>query len=233
VLSSTAGVPVLTPAVVQELRHIAAAAADEGNVIILRSQDRVFCAGIDMSEADRDTDDGLLSKFIQIELLLGEIRRAKVPTIAVVAGAAVGAGADLAAACSIRVGTENASFRFPGYGFGLLLGTGRLTRLVGSAHATRLVAEGVPVRAVEAVRIALLDEVVDGTEADALAAALARLHVSPTADRGLVQALRELEEEAAHGDLARLVRSASGPGLRDRFVSHRDRARAAATSSRR
>src|SRR3546814_5165189 len=47
----------------------------------------------------------------------------------------IGAGADMFVACQRRIVVGEAAFRFPGAAFGLVLGTGRLARLVGSASA--------------------------------------------------------------------------------------------------
>ncbi len=58
-------------------------------------------------------------------------RRAPALTIAVVRGAAFGAGADLVASCDYRLGTPASRFAFPGNRFGVVLGTRQLASVVG------------------------------------------------------------------------------------------------------
>ncbi len=79
--------------------------------LIIRGDGKHFCSGFDLAA---DQDGPLNLRFMQLERLLAKIAYAPIPTIACVKGAAIGAGADLVAACTFRVGTTNATFRFPG-----------------------------------------------------------------------------------------------------------------------
>src|SRR3546814_15241911 len=76
-----------------------------------------------------------MARFIRIELLLQARQAAPFLTVAVGHGRHIGAGADMFVACQRRIVVGEAAFRFPGAAFGLVLGTGRLARLVGSASA--------------------------------------------------------------------------------------------------
>ncbi|MGH2721825.1 MAG: enoyl-CoA hydratase/isomerase family protein, partial [Actinomycetota bacterium] len=60
------------------------------------------------------------------------------PAVAAVDGACVGAGAELAACCDLRVGTPRAAIRFPGARFGVPVGAARLPALIGVSHAKDL-----------------------------------------------------------------------------------------------
>jgi len=94
---------------------------------------------------------------------LDPIARLKQPVIAAIRGDAVGIGLELALACDIRIGTENARFglpqvresRIPSNG-----GTQRLPRLVGQARALEMVLTGELIDAAEACRIGLINRVV-------------------------------------------------------------------------
>ncbi len=96
------------------------------------------------------------------------------PTIAAIEGDAIGAGAELALACDLRVAGASARFAFPEVGMGRMPmagGTQRLVRLVGRARALEFVLWGEPIIAGDAQRCGLVNRVVaDGT---ALAEALA------------------------------------------------------------
>ena len=67
-------------------------------------------------------------------------------------GRAWGAGADLFASCDIRACAPDATFRFPGTAFGIVLGTRRLVELVGWDRARPLVTEGATHDAAAATR---------------------------------------------------------------------------------
>ncbi|MFX8308781.1 enoyl-CoA hydratase-related protein, partial [Acinetobacter baumannii] len=90
----------------------------------------------DLSEGD------LLLRFVRIEALLQRVHGAGVATLAVATGRTWGAGADLFAACDRRLAFADASFAFPGSGFGLVLGTARLAGRIGDAAARRLLLDG-------------------------------------------------------------------------------------------
>ncbi len=91
------------------------------------------------------------------------IARLKQPVIAAIRGDAVGIGLELALACDLRIGTENARFgltqvregRLPSHG-----GTQRLPRLVGQGKALEMVLTGELIEAREACRIGLIHRVV-------------------------------------------------------------------------
>ena len=98
------------------------------------------------------------------------------PVIAAIEGVAHSAGLEIALACDIRVAGEGASFAMPETGAGAVPGGGgtqRLPRVVGRAHALRMLLTGEQVDAAEAKRIGLLSRVVAAGEAAALAAELA------------------------------------------------------------
>src|SRR3546814_9020846 len=80
----------------------------------------------------------------------------------------IGAGADMFVACQRRIVVGEAAFRFPGAAFGLVLGTGRLARLVGSASACDWVGSGRWVEHSEALACGLITQAVDEAGTGAL-----------------------------------------------------------------
>jgi len=90
-----------------------------------------------------------------------------VPVIAAVNGFALGGGCELAMACDIRICSDNARFGQPEVGLGIIpgfSGTVRLARLVGMGIAKQLIYTGKPIKADEALRIHLVNEVVPQAE---------------------------------------------------------------------
>jgi enoyl-CoA hydratase/carnithine racemase len=94
-------------------------------------------------------------------------------TVAAVEGACVGGGAEVAAACDLRVAGPTAAFRFPGAAMGLPVGPAKLVGLVGLGTAKDLVLTSRTVDAAEAHRIGLVQRLADDPLAEALAVASA------------------------------------------------------------
>ncbi len=96
------------------------------------------------------------------------------PVIAVIHGAALGGGLEIALAAHYRLALPGAKLGLPEVALGLLPGAGgtqRTPRLIGAAAALDLMLSGRHVGAAEAAKLGLVDRVVDG--ADPLAAGLA------------------------------------------------------------
>lgn len=216
----------LSAAMVEQL-HGVVDAAEEGfaALLCLRAEGARFCTGFDLTAIENETDASLLARFVRIEMLLARVHAAPFATLAFAAGTATGAGADLYAACSRRYCGSEAKFSFPGAGFGLVLGTGRLAALVGASTAQALVTSGRAIDAQESVRLGLSEALVanddfqDVLERETQAAA--RLD---TLTLGAVRGL--LVSHDADRDLAALVRSSARPGLKERMVAHRERVKA-------
>jgi enoyl-CoA hydratase/carnithine racemase len=146
---------------------------DEAVPVILGSTDpAVFCAGADLHipDADRATVSGVLYDCYEIMITRPG------PVIAVVGGAAVGGGAQLAAAADLRIAGPAARMRWAGPpGRGLAVGAWVLTDLVGRGTAMELALTGRWVEAAEALAIGLVNRVDDdpGRIAAGIAADLA------------------------------------------------------------
>ena len=119
-----------------------ASAERDLRLVVLAGAGRHFCTGFDLSDLDQATDDGLLARFTRVELLLQAVHAAPFATLALAQGRAMGAGADLFAACTERWIVDDAKFAFPGAAFGLVLGTTRLTTRVGAPQAAEWIQSG-------------------------------------------------------------------------------------------
>ncbi|EFL02736.1 enoyl-CoA hydratase, partial [Streptomyces sp. SPB78] len=111
------------------------------------------------------------------------VARIPKPVVAAVTGYALGGGCELALCADHRVAAENAKLGQPEILLGLIPGAGgtqRLARLVGPSRAKDLIFTGRQVRADEALRIGLVDQVVPAEEVFAAAHAwAARLAKGP------------------------------------------------------
>lgn len=199
------------------------AEGDGAEAVVLQGAGRHFCTGFDLSDVATATNDSMLARFVRIELLLQRVARAPFLTVSVARGRAIGAGADLFAACSLRLVDGDASFAFPGAkGFGLVLGTRRLSAITGHRVALDWIQSARAVRAAEAVDAGLVSAIVTGQdEADST---IARAVELPRWIRHrLGKAVEPASAEHDARDIELLVRSAAEPGLRDRIAAYVER----------
>ena len=163
------------------------AGAPEIGAVVLTGAGRAFCAGGDvkaMAEGAEVAGGSLEERAQQLRARM-EVSRwlheMPKPTIAMVRGAAAGAGLSLALACDLRVASDTAKFTtaFARVGYsGDFGGSYFLTRLVGTARARELYFTAELLDAARALAIGLVNRVVPDaeleTESLGLAARLAR-----------------------------------------------------------
>jgi enoyl-CoA hydratase/carnithine racemase len=191
------------------------------HTVAFLGEGRNFSTGFDLTDLESSDDATLLQRFIEVEMLLDAVWRAPVRTAVLAHGRAWGAGADLFAACDVRLAAADAEFRFPGAGFGLVLGTRRLALRVGRDEARRFCCEGSSATATAALGFGLANVIVPDSSP---AHVLEHCRSSPI-DRLTIESLRSMTVmQDSDADLAALVRSASRPGLRQRIVDYRSRA---------
>lgn len=138
--------------------------ADESiTVLHIRSDQKAFCAGADLSLMrscfSSGGIDAMLDVVRRMQRIFERFEAAPVLTIAEIGGAAVGGGLELALACDLRVAAEEAKLGLPEVTLGLLPGAGgtqRLTRLCGQAIAKRLILGGEVVNGAEAQRLGIV-----------------------------------------------------------------------------
>src|ERR1700761_4087388 len=148
-------------------REIAAAIddleADDGiGCIVLTGSEKAFAAGADIKEMQPKA---FIDMFSSDFAAVGGDRVAKCrkPTIAAVAGYALGGGCELAMMCDIIVAADNAKFGQPEIKLGTIHGGGgtqRLPRAVGKAKAMDLCLTARMMDAQEAERAGLVSRVV-------------------------------------------------------------------------
>jgi enoyl-CoA hydratase/carnithine racemase len=197
------------------------AIADGARLIVFRGEGRHFCTGFDLSRLEQETDADLAHRFLRIELLLQKIAIAPLMTVCWAQGRITGAGADIFAVCDVRLCPPDAKFAFPGAGFGVVLGTRRLSLRVGAVLAGELVFSGREISAERAERSGLATDIVSAEDLDALIKAFEErvARVDVTTAGILLKQTRS--REGLDGDLAELARSVARPGLKTRILEHR------------
>ena len=204
----------LLAALLSELR--AAVADPEVRCLALTGAGKGFCAGADVKawvEEGPEADTGP-SPWVELaHALVTELAAAPLPTVALLNGAAVGAGLDLALACDFRIAAAEARFACaytwlaypPDAG-----GTWLLPRVIGLERAKRFVYTGELWDAETALANGLVSRVVPLADLTAAGAALAaELASGPTVAIGHAKRLldtshsrtlaEQLREEAAAG----------------------------------
>ena len=132
--------------------------------IIFTGSGDVFASGADLREIAGTTKDAAREFALLGQNLMSKIASAKQTTIAAINGFCFGGALDLALACDRRIASPNAQFSHPGVNLGIITGWGgtqRLPRLVGEAAAMEMFLTAKRVEANEALRIGLIDEIVE------------------------------------------------------------------------
>ena len=139
---------------------------DEGirGMILTAKGEKFFCVGADIKLIE-SIEGKEYAEFLMAGLRMNEkIQRCRKPTIAAINGVAVGAGAEVAMSCDLRVASTNARIGVPELKIGMIPGWGgvfRLTRLVGQAKAMEMVLTAANINAAEAKEVGLVNKVVD------------------------------------------------------------------------
>jgi enoyl-CoA hydratase/carnithine racemase len=171
-----------TPATWAALAAVGESLDDDVRIVVLRGAGRSFSAGLDRSLFSPDPGTaGGLGELAQLpaeeiqERIRGYqagfrwLRSPGIVSVAAVQGHAIGAGAQLALACDLRVLTDDAVLRLPEATLGLvpdLTGTSTLVELVGYSRALEMCLTGRGVAAAEAYAVGLANAVVPAGQLD-------------------------------------------------------------------
>lgn len=175
----------------------------EVGAIIVTGSDKAFAAGADIKEmAELSFAEVYSADFFE---LWSKFAATRTPTIAAVAGYALGGGCELAMMCDILIAADTAKFGQPEIKLGVLPGMGgsqRLTRAIGKAKAMDLILTGRTIDATEAERAGLVSRLVpaDSLIDEALAVAETIAGMSLSASRMAKEAVnRAFESTLAEG----------------------------------
>ena len=127
--------------------------------IVIVCGGRTFIAGADITEFGKPPREPGLHEVLDL------IESSPKPVVAAIHGTALGGGLEVTLACHYRVGVKDARFGLPEVKLGILPGAGgtqRLPRVVGVEKGLQMMVSGDPIRADEALKSGLIDEIVEG-----------------------------------------------------------------------
>jgi enoyl-CoA hydratase len=157
----------ITPAMTEELQRVCKEVDDNKDVrvaTIMGAGEKAFSAGSDLNILADLTDVMAFRDRIEYAALVRNIRK---PVVAGLKGWVLGGGMEMAIAADIRVAGRSAKIGGPEVTRGWIGGGGAsqmLPRLVGVGQAMKMLLTGEPVDAETALRIGLVEEVVDDAQ---------------------------------------------------------------------
>jgi enoyl-CoA hydratase len=136
--------------------------------IIFTGTGAIFASGANLNEIANVAPDAAREFALRGQSLMEKIIAAGPRTVAAVNGYCFGGALDLALACDTRIASPAAVFCHPGVGLGIITGWGgtqRLPRLIGEAKALEMFLTAKQVKADEAWRMGLVDEIAENLDA--------------------------------------------------------------------
>lgn len=201
----------LTAAMIDELvHHIRALTLDENvRIMVLRAEGRHFCAGADVNPDQRATAPtfGLADLFEAVDQF-------PKPTICLVQGAAVGAGACLAACFDVVCGYPDAYFSIPEVRLGIAPKgvIAVLIRAMGPRNLRRYALSGEQIRGAQMIQTGLVHEIHEASHMDAAVAELveAMLLGGPNAQAATKRQIADYDHATVR-DMKKAAREHQGP----------------------
>ena len=147
VTMSNAPINVLSFELLDELSEVFADLEKDPDVwaVVLNSDQKIFAAGVDLKNLKSVDREGNFRTSERIQKVFLQIESFPHPVICAVHGNCMGGGLELALSCDLRVFDEKVKAAFTECGLGICTGAGgsiRLTKLIGSGKAKRLIYTG-------------------------------------------------------------------------------------------
>ncbi len=153
-----------------ELYQVLGAIRDDPEVrvaILKGAGERAFCAGADLAEF-LTAPSPVIARQVRWERdVWGLFLSISKPLIAALHGYVLGSGIEMALCCDIRVASEDAQFGVPEMGLGIIPAAGgsqTLSRVIGRGYALEMLLSGRWIKAEEACRLKLVNQVVPREE---------------------------------------------------------------------
>jgi enoyl-CoA hydratase len=146
-------------------------------LILTGAGEKAFIAGADINELSQQTPVNGREFTLYGQEIIHRLETLGKPAIAAINGFALGGGCELALACTLRIASRNAKLGQPEVKLGIIPGYGgsqRLPRLCGKGVAHELILTGEMITAEEALRVGLVNRVVEPGELLATAEAIAK-----------------------------------------------------------
>ena len=159
------------------------AVADDARLVFVRGNGSMFCGGADLKERQGKNEQWIRERRLKAFAAYEALEALPMPCIALVHGAAIGSGVEIAGACDFIVATPEASFRTPEAQRGTVGATQRLPRILGKRLAKDLMFTGRALTAEEARVAGFVCRVTTDLDAAAHDIAAAILKAPPLALR--------------------------------------------------
>jgi enoyl-CoA hydratase len=189
--------------------------SEQVKLVFVRGNGPAFCGGADLNERKGKSEAWIRERRLRAFAAYAALESLPMPCVALVHGAVIGSGVEIAAACDFIVATPGASFRTPEAQRGTVGATQRLPRILGKRLAKDLMFTGRALTADEARAAGFVARVVEDLHKEATVIGEAILKASPlamklakrTIDRGIeldpagaLQAeIEAIEEQLAAG----------------------------------
>ena len=159
----------LNSTVISELYDLFTEIENDDNirVAVITGDGRSFVAGADIAEMSVLNEQQATEFALNGYKTMFKIENNKKPVIAAINGFALGGGCEISMACDIRIASTKALFGQPEAGLGITPGFGgtqRLSKIVGPGMAAKLILSATNIKADEALRIGLVDQLVEPEE---------------------------------------------------------------------
>jgi enoyl-CoA hydratase len=182
-------------------------------VVFIKGNGPVFCGGADLKERTGQSEEWVRQRRLKAFAAYEALEQLPMPCVALVHGAAIGSGVEIAAACDFIVATPDVTFKTPEAQRGTVGATQRLPRILGKRLAKDMMFTGRALTAEEAREAGLVSRIetdlekarADMAEAIRKAPPLALRLAKRTIDRGIEldpRGAREAEIEAIEEQLA-------------------------------
>ena len=165
----------------------------QARLVFVKGKGPVFCGGADLHERKGKSEEWIRARRMRAFLAYGALEALPMPCVALVQGAAIGSGVEIAAACDFIVAAPDATFRTPEAQRGTVGATQRLPRILGKRLAKDLMFTGRALTAQEALAAGLVARIAPDLEEESRkiagevlkAPALALQLAKKTIDRGV------------------------------------------------
>ncbi|MDZ4254005.1 MAG: crotonase/enoyl-CoA hydratase family protein [Sulfuritalea sp.] len=175
---------------------------EEARVVILAGAGEHFCAGLDLSEHQHREPFGVMLHSQGWHRVFGKIHQTGIPVVAVLHGAVIGGGLELATSTHVRIAEPNTLYQLPEGRHGIYVGGGasvRVARIVGPGRMAEMMLTGRKLSAEEGQALGLSHYLVGKGEGLAKAQELARriAENAPLANYAMVTAIQRIASMSA------------------------------------
>ena len=202
----------------------------EVRVIVIRAENRGFCAGVDIKELAAD-DKLIVSVNAGNYATFKAVHRNPVPVIAAVHGFVLGGGIGICGAADIVIAADDATFGLPEVDRGAMGGAAHLQRMFGVQKTRYLFFTGEMIGAPEALRLGAIERVVPRAAlrdtaleiaAKIAAKSPAMIRIAKEALNGIEDGNREDKYRWEQGFTLQAYMSPDSAETRQAFVDKRD-----------